>query len=366
MFRRLKSHEFYRGAHCFEITNSLELRRELHRIAPLRHVLDALALVDLVDQFRRMIHQPHGRFARHPDPPQPVDVGDAQAVKRQVRFLDLDEKLLPAPRWLERKFQREFLPGLDDAFKQWPQRRRHRHRERAALPALRRAKRDFVFHQVNATERNPRLAQPAARVQGNIKRDLHPFRFLLEQLADLADFRVGQFRFLRRLVPLQFQTRQRIGIHMTEPHRLAHDHGERLQFKNRRVAPDRLAGLFLVGRPPVNVFQRVAVSDGARRMKLLGLQPKRQPLPAVQIAFQRERTFAVPFQKFRHPIIPAALVERTAGAGQFLHLGFGAQRPRLDRVAGIIRPVRRGFVAPFSVAVNVLDGPKRRPFFLVD
>jgi hypothetical protein len=64
-----------------------------------------------------MIDQPHGRFARHTGAAQPVDVGDAQAVKTQMRFTDFDNKLLPPARRLKRKFNRKFLLGFAEAFK---------------------------------------------------------------------------------------------------------------------------------------------------------------------------------------------------------------------------------------------------------
>ena len=45
---------------------------ELNRIPPLCHVLDFFPLINLVNQFRSVIHQPHGRFARHLGTPQAV------------------------------------------------------------------------------------------------------------------------------------------------------------------------------------------------------------------------------------------------------------------------------------------------------
>ena len=105
---------------------SQRLRRELHRVTPLRHVLHLLPLVDLMDQIRRMIYQPHRRFAGNPGTAQPVDVGNAQTVETQMRLFDLDKELLPAARRLKGKFDREFLFGLADAFKQRAQRGRHR------------------------------------------------------------------------------------------------------------------------------------------------------------------------------------------------------------------------------------------------
>jgi hypothetical protein len=46
----------------------------LHRITPLRYVLDFFPLVNLMNQFRRVVDQPHGRFTRHTGAAQPVGV----------------------------------------------------------------------------------------------------------------------------------------------------------------------------------------------------------------------------------------------------------------------------------------------------
>ena len=81
---------------------------KLHRVTPLCHVLDFLTLINLMDQFGRMIDEPHGRFTRHTGATQAIDVGDTQAVKTQMWLVDFDEQLLPPARRLEWKFHREF------------------------------------------------------------------------------------------------------------------------------------------------------------------------------------------------------------------------------------------------------------------
>jgi hypothetical protein len=65
-----------------------------------------------------MIHQSHGRLTRHAGAAQTVDVGDAQAMKTQVRHADPDKELLPPARRLKWEFNGEFLSRLADAFKQ--------------------------------------------------------------------------------------------------------------------------------------------------------------------------------------------------------------------------------------------------------
>lgn len=62
------------------------LCRKLNRVPPLRRVFDFLTLVNLMNQFRRMVDQPHGRFTRHTGAAQAVDIGNAPAVKTKVRF----------------------------------------------------------------------------------------------------------------------------------------------------------------------------------------------------------------------------------------------------------------------------------------
>lgn len=135
------------------IVESENLIRKLHRVTPLRHVLYFFTLVNLVNQFRRVVDQPHGRFARHTGTAQPVDVGNAQAVEAQMRFFNFDEKLLPPARRLEWKFQREFLLGFAEAFKQGTQRGRHRNGKRPIFTALWRRKRDFIFFEIKTANR---------------------------------------------------------------------------------------------------------------------------------------------------------------------------------------------------------------------
>ena len=96
----------------------IPLRHELHRVAPLHHVLDFLPLIDLMNQIRRMVDQTHRRFAGNTGAAKTVDVGDAQAVKTQMRLFDFDEELLPATRRLKWEFHRELFLGLADIFKQ--------------------------------------------------------------------------------------------------------------------------------------------------------------------------------------------------------------------------------------------------------
>lgn len=49
---------------------------KLDCVSPFHHIFDPLALVDFVDQFRGMIHEPHRCFTRHTCPPQPIHISD--------------------------------------------------------------------------------------------------------------------------------------------------------------------------------------------------------------------------------------------------------------------------------------------------
>ena len=144
-------------AHLAIFAVETALSRKLNRVPPLRHILDLLTLVNLMNQFRGVIDQTHGRLTRHADATQPVDIGNAQAMECQMRFLDLDKKLLPPPRRLEREFHCEFKFRFADAFQQRTQSRRHRHEERPIFAALGRGECDFIFHKINAVERRMRF-----------------------------------------------------------------------------------------------------------------------------------------------------------------------------------------------------------------
>ena len=50
---------------------------ETHHVSPPLHVLDLFSLIDLMHQVGGMIHQPHGRLARHSGTSQSVHVGHA-------------------------------------------------------------------------------------------------------------------------------------------------------------------------------------------------------------------------------------------------------------------------------------------------
>ncbi|MGO8765966.1 MAG: hypothetical protein ACLQSR_12645 [Limisphaerales bacterium] len=80
--------------------------------------------------------------------------------------------MLPPARWLEWKFNREFLLGFAETFKQWLQRGRHRNGERPIFAAFERRKCDYVFFEINAVHRQPRFPLPAASMQRNVK-NLH-------------------------------------------------------------------------------------------------------------------------------------------------------------------------------------------------
>jgi hypothetical protein len=160
------------------------LRRELHRVSPLRHVLDFFTLVNLMNQFRRMIDQPHGRFTRHTGAAQAVDVGNAQAVKAQVRFLILMKNCCHRRDGWNGNSTVNFCLVLAETFKQRTQRGRHRNGKRPIFAAFGRRKCDFVLFEINAVHRQPCFPQPAASVQGNIKSSLHPFRLALSTLPE--------------------------------------------------------------------------------------------------------------------------------------------------------------------------------------
>ena len=64
--------------------------RKSHRIPPLYQVLKLFPLINLVDEFRVVIHQAHGYFTRNSGTPEPVNRRDPQAVKTKMGLLHLD------------------------------------------------------------------------------------------------------------------------------------------------------------------------------------------------------------------------------------------------------------------------------------
>jgi hypothetical protein len=155
-------------------------------------------------------------------------------------------------------------------------------------------------------------------------------------------------------------------VGMAESHRFAHNHGKELQFHDGGIPPDRLAGLFLVICPPFDVFKGIAISDCARGMVMLFLQPECQPFPTAGIAFQGEGAFAVPFEVLRHPSIPPAAADFTGSPVQFFGFKLRTQGAGFDGFAGIVCPEAGGLVPPRAVCVNELDEPEGRILFSVN
>ena len=70
---------------------------------------------------------------------------------------------------------------------------------------------------------------------------------------------------------------------------------------------------------------------------MLGLEPKREPLPGVEVALVSARTFAVPFKILRHSSIPAA-AESAGSSSKLRRFELRAERAGLHRLFGIVRP----------------------------
>jgi hypothetical protein len=89
---------------------------KLYCIAPFYYILHPFSLINLMNQFGRMIDQAHRCFAWHFRPTEPIDIGNAQAMKAKMWLLDFDEELLPTTRGLEWKFQGKLLFLLQQLF----------------------------------------------------------------------------------------------------------------------------------------------------------------------------------------------------------------------------------------------------------
>jgi len=48
-----------------------------------------------------MVYEAHRNFVRYTRPPQPVDIGHAQAMETQMFLFDFDDELLPSARRLK-------------------------------------------------------------------------------------------------------------------------------------------------------------------------------------------------------------------------------------------------------------------------
>lgn len=308
-----------------------------------------------------MIDQTHGGLTRNSGATQPVDVGDAEAVETDVGHLDLNEELLPPPRRLEGEFHGEFLLGLGHLFEERPERGRHRNRKRTVLSALRRGEGDFVLREIHAVQWDSRLAEATAGVKRDLECGLHPLRFLGKRGLDRDNFSVREFRLLCGLVLPKLHADERVGFGVPEPHSFPDDHRQRLELEDGGVPSNGLPAFLFVGRPPVDVLERVPVGDVPWRVEFPDLEPEGDPLPAVGVALPGPRIVAVAVEKLGHPSVPVAPQGANgAGAAELLRLHLCPERPGLHCFPGIGGAKLGGFVPPLAVAVDELDEPVRR------
>lgn len=332
-----------------------------HCVPPLHNVLHLLSLIDLVDQVRSVIDQAHGGLTRNPGTAQPVHIGDAEAVETEVRHLDLDEELLPSSRRLEREFHGEFQFGLGQLFEKRLERGRHRNRERPVLAPLRGGEGDLVLGEIDTAHGDSRFAEAAAGVKGDLEGGLHPLGFFRERGLDGDDLPVRKFRLLCGFVLPELQADQGVGIGVTQADGFPDDHRQGLELEYGRVPSHGLPAFLSVGRPPVDVFERVPVGDVPWRVEFPDLEPEGDPLPAVGVAFPGPWIVTVAVEKLGHPSIPVSSKGANgAGAAELLCLHLRPECPGLHCFPGIGGAELGGFVPPLAIAVDELDEPVRR------
>src|SRR5437867_1301548 len=266
------------------MSGSRNRHRKLNRIPPLDQVFHLFTLINLMNEFGRVVHQTHRHLARNSSASEPIDIGNPQTVKTKMGFLHLDEELLPSPGRLEREFQRVSSLLIRQPLQQWSDRGRHWNRERPIFASLRMREGDFVFIKVHTVEWNPRFAKPATRVEADVETYLHPLRLFEQRLADFHNLLIGQLRLLCRFFSADFYADDRIRIGVSHTNRFPHNEREKLEFEDGGISSNRLAGSFFEIGTPVHVLDSEPVSELSRSMNPLALQPERDPFPSVFVS----------------------------------------------------------------------------------
>lgn len=204
--------------------------------------------------------------------------------------------------------------------------------------------------------RDSRLPDSASGIQGDLKRNLHPFRLLDQRGTDFDNLLVRYFGLLGDLVSSDFQADNGIGIRIAHANRLPNDECQNPQLVDGGISTNSFARPFLVGGTPVDVLSGVPVGNRLGRVELPELEPKREPLPSIDVTLPGPGSLAVPFQKLGHPGIPTVSLDR-AGSHELIGFELGAKRSSLGRLSWIVGPKLGRLIAPLPVAVDELDEP---------
>lgn len=130
-------------------------------------------------------------------------------MEAEVRHLDLDEKVLPPPRWLERELHGEFLLGLGNLLQKRLE--RGRNRKHPIFSLFRQGDCDLFLGELHRVQRDAGLPNLAAIVQGDFEGRLHAFWVLDTRSLHGDDLRFLKVQLLSGFVLPKFQTDERIG-----------------------------------------------------------------------------------------------------------------------------------------------------------
>jgi len=250
-----------------------------------------------------------------------------------VRLLDHDEKNAATAATVETEISTvKLLLGLAEGVQTRAQRRRHRHEKARLSPPLGDA--NVILSSLKSMQfigiRGFPQRQPV--VQRNIKRGLHPFRFLLN---------IPDSRWISASVSSGFSPPCPALIQNSpadwHPYDQARTASPMIMANifNSKIAvlrPTTLPVLFLVGRPQSMYSKRLRLSLMSRRANDTSWLATQKRQPTSSRPDQRSRGVSGGFRsaapEISAPNYPAPS-SRDCRRGSFLHLGFGSQCPCL-------------------------------------
>lgn len=317
-----------------------------------------------------MIEKAHGLRETHPGTMGAGDCRCARAMKPDVReFCFLTEESSPVAPALE-KFNGRQIPRhcVASNFKLADQRDESWANDRLVNISTLAVNQDRPGIKVDILQDNPRLAESATLIDGEVEGDAHPFWTCDEVFADDLFFLDRDFVNVAERFPAEAEPETGIRAGKLAADRLVHDQSQNLNVRGNRSWRDRL---FLFALPPparlptnVNEVHDGGMIQSSRKLNATVNQERLDASPCGQITAQRLwRVGIMRFKPRADPNLPFIRV------GGFLRLfllvrSLGAQFARRARFLAVVPTVAGRFAAALAgLRVAVADLPVLRVVF---
>ena len=187
---------------------------------------------------------------------------------------------------------------------QWLQDGNQGGRERACkgpvFSALRLAKSNRISLEVDILKGQSSVLEPATRVHGDMKTQLHPLRLDLKQLQAALKLHIGDLRFPAWLILGDADSSNRIGRNHAHARSLGQHHLKGLHILQGIVlAADPMPRL--AAQAPANEFLPVGKLDLRGVVQIFQRQPVADMAPGAEVAFQGGSSLAMEMQPSLNP-----------------------------------------------------------------